>query len=142
MNRHFIKSLTVATVSFVLLYYSVAWAILRCHHDEKHAVFEASLLEHDRHDQLSPHFSAPSHASGEIDCLEFEYHFELLTGPASPLRNYRATTGAARYLSYLFTYENQLDGQRENILKCVFARGSTPKPSDPPPYLFFSTLRI
>jgi hypothetical protein len=46
MSR-FLKSLIVSLISFVLLYYSAAWAVLKCLHDDDDANSAVALFDTD-----------------------------------------------------------------------------------------------
>jgi hypothetical protein len=73
MNRRLFKVFVVALVAVTLLYYSVAWALLRCSHDNDRSVFFKSFVPTD--------FS-----SQELSCLEFAYHTESIAQPSSLFR--------------------------------------------------------
>jgi hypothetical protein len=45
MSRSFIKTSALAAVSLALLYYNVAWAVLRCPHQENHPDHEIVFFQ-------------------------------------------------------------------------------------------------
>ena len=143
MNFRFPKTFVATFLASVMLYYSVAWAVLRCCHEEEHASVEASLSEPDLHDGHSSHVSWPGHAPTQIDCLVFEYHTEILASPASPPQFHRITAAVTPYLDNFLFPTSLPDNHNRNLLKNAFTRGSPLfELSDPPLYLSLSSLRI
>lgn len=143
MNFLYPKTFVATFLASVLLYYSAAWAVLRCCHQEEHASLEASLSEYDLHDRLYSHLSWPSHAPTQIDCLDFEYHTEILAGPASSPQFHRVTAAVTPYPNDFFVLKSLPDSHKRNLLRNVFTRGSPlSELLDPPLYLFLSSLRI
>ena len=70
MNRRFIKILLTA-VLVALFYYNVAWAVLRCAHQENHAA-----------QAIAAHEPSSLHPEVNIDCSGPKYHTEFLAGPS------------------------------------------------------------
>jgi hypothetical protein len=142
MNRQHVKTFLATFLASVLLYYSAAWAVLRCCPDEEHASFEESLSKDYLHDGLYSHLSWPSHAPTQIDCLDFEYHTEILAGPVSPPQFHRVTAAVRPSGNDFFVLKGLADSHKKNLLRNVFTRGSPPSElSDPPRYLSLSSLR-
>ena len=143
MNRQHVKTFLATFLAFVLLYYSAAWAVLRCCQVEERASLEESVTEDHLRDGLYSHLSRPIHAPTQIDCLDFEYQTEVLAGPASPPQFHRVTAALTLSANDYFVLKSLADGHRKNLLRNVFTRGSPPaEPSDRPLYLFLSSLRI
>jgi hypothetical protein len=82
MNCHLPKTCVISIVSFVLLYYSAAWAVLRCVHEEGHSDHAVALVDTDVRDN-NAYPQSPSHAETHIDCLNLTFHTESLAGPSS-----------------------------------------------------------
>jgi hypothetical protein len=127
----------------MLVYYSAAWAVLRCCHDIERASLEESVSTDHPHDGLYSQLSRPSHAPTQIDCPDFGYQTEVLAGPASPPQFHRVTAALTLSAKDFFVLKSLAGGHRKNLLRNVFTRGSPlAEPSDPPLYLSFSSLRI
>jgi hypothetical protein len=143
MNRQHVKAFLATFLASMLLYYSAAWAVLRCCHDEERASLEESVSKDHSHDGLHSHLSWPSHAPRQIDCPDFGYQTEVLAGPASPPQFHWVTAAVATYANDFFVLKSLADGHRKNLLRNVFTRGLPPaEPVDRPLYLFLSSFRI
>lgn len=143
MNSRYLKMFVATFLASVLLYYSAAWAVLRCCHEDELSSVEAGLSEYELHDGHSSHLSRPSPAATEIDCLVFEYHTEILTVPASPPQFHRVTAAVTPYSNSFFVLKSLPDSHSRNLLRNVFTRGSPlSELSDLPLYLSLSSLRI
>jgi hypothetical protein len=143
MSRPHLKTFVATFLASVLLYYSAAWAVLRCCHEEKHASVEASVSGYDMDDGHSSQLSWPSHALSQIDCLDFEYHTESLASPAAPPQLHRATAAITPYPNDFFVLKSLPDSYKRNLLRNVFTRGSPlSELSAPPLYLSLSGMRI
>ena len=155
MNRHLPKTFVISLVSFVLIYYSTAWAVLRCVHEEgrsDHAVALAdsrlgarlSNIAHNNVHANNAYRSSSSYPGTYIDCLNLAYHTESLGGPSSPPQLQRwmsyINPHPADFLSSLDVTE---DWARDVWLRFVFER----PPGltfflDSPLYLSLSIFRI
>src|SRR5918996_2540017 len=71
MNCRSVKRTLLTAVSFALLYYNVAWAVLRCPHQENHEAQELAAYE-----------LGSSHPDVNIDCTGPKYHTEFLAEPS------------------------------------------------------------
>ena len=143
MNNRQLKVFLATLLASMLLYYSAAWALLRCCHEGQPAIVERSMSADDRHDGLHSHLSRPIHAPAQFDCLDFEYQSEVLGGPTLLPQFHRATTAVAPYANDFFALKSLADGHRKTLLRNVFTRGSPPgESSNPPLYISFSSLRI
>src|SRR4029453_12763161 len=71
MNHHLLKSLAAMVVAFVLLYYSVAWVVLRCSHDGDDSDHEVALLNGD-------------HVNLDLECIGPNFHTESMAEASSP----------------------------------------------------------
>ena len=143
MNRQHLKTFVATCLAFVLLYYSAAWAVLRCCHHEEHPNLEETVSKDHLHDGLYSHLSWPSHAPSQVDCLDFENQTEVLAGPTAPPQFHRGTATLTHHTNDFFVLKSLADGHRKNLPRNIFTRGSPPaEPSDPPLYVSLSSLRI
>ena len=143
MKNQQLKTFLATFLASMLLYYSAAWALLRCCHEDEPARVEQSMSAHDLRDGIHSYLSRSSHAPSQMDCLDFEYQTEVLASPASPPQFHRATAAPTPNANDFFVMKSLADGHRKNLLRNVFTRGSPPAESfDPPLYLSLSTLRI
>jgi len=141
-NRHPKAVLATFLVS-MLLYYSAAWALLRCCHETEPVIVEQSMSVADLHGALRPNFSPPNQTPTQIDCLDFDYQSAVLASPASPPQLHRVTATIAWYVTDFFILKSLADGHGKSSPGSVFTRGSPPaEPSDPPLYLSLAALRI
>ena len=143
MNMRRLKTFVATFLASMLLYYSAAWAVLRCCHEEDQASLEASVSGYDLDDGSSSHVLRPSYAPTQIDCGDFEYHTESLASRASPPQFHSFTTALMPYPNNFFFLSSLSDSHKRNLLRNVFTRGSPlSELSDPPLYLSLSGLRI
>jgi len=140
MSRHRLKIFLVSLVSFVLLYYSVAWAVLRCSHDEDFANTEEAVA--DASVQVAgSSYSLQSQDGAHLDCLGSDYHTETLGGFSDSLRQRHFSTDiASRVTDSLFGSETAESGN--HWLRALFDGSARAHPIDPPRYLALSVLRI
>ena len=142
MNRQHVKTFLATFLASMLLYYSAAWAVLLCCHDDEHASLEESASKNDLRDVFYSHLSWPSHAPTQIGCLDFEYQTEVLAAPTSPSQFHRATVAVTLSANDFHVLKTFADCHRQN-LRNSFTRGLPPaEPSNPPLYLSLSNLRI
>jgi hypothetical protein len=129
MARRSIKYSVVSVVSFVLLYYSAAWAVLRCFHDEYNSDHKTEISY-----QNAPHVN--------FECVEPDYHTEPLAGSA-PLELHRFTADFTSHVDDLLLRNPWGDGESAVWRRAVF-QGSSPLSSlnSIPRYLSLSVLRI
>ena len=143
MNRHLLKTFVVSLVSFVLLYYSVAWAVLRCSHEEDHGYHQVTLYNADAHARGSS-FASPNHVQEHLDCMAPDYHTESLAGPSSASQLHRLTTDITSHVYDFLTLQRVAgNGATDLWLSAVFER-VTPRNFliDSSRYLSLSVLRI
>ena len=144
MNQHFVKTSIVMILSSVLLYYSVAWAVLRCfHHDDgagmemETPVFYAGLHQN--------FFTSPSnHPKADIGCMDSNYHTETLAGSSAPSQLNISTIDVTSHVNGFLTLYDVPEAATENLWRtAVFDGGfSFTFPTDSPRYLSLSVLRI
>jgi len=120
MNSRRIRILPVSVISFVLVYYSAAWAILHCDHHGEHSGIEAS----ETHRNSTPHAHVSISGPAEsVDCLDFDYHMEFLGGPTAPPELYRSLVSFGVNSHELLPVRNSADGWGPNPIPNV-TRGS------------------
>lgn len=141
MNSHFVKTSVVLIVSLVLLYYSIAWAVLRCSHQETHPDHEVVLYD------TGPlttevSLSSRSHGQPNLDCIGPKYHTELLAGTSTTSELPRLTRDVASRGSVLLALSRIARDPAQDLgQKGLFIRGSSPA-FDVPQYLSLSVLRF
>ena len=143
MNYQFAKIFVVVTVSFVLLYYSVAWAVLRCSHDEDQSHQEAFLYNGDASSQ-ELHYSSPKPVPLNLECVGLDYHTELMAESSSPSELHRLKRDIAPDANGVLTHRTVSEyGASDALLRAVFENlSSLSFPAGLPRYLSLSTLRI
>jgi hypothetical protein len=131
MNHHLLKSLVAMVVAFVLLYYSVAWAVLRCSHDGDDSDHEVALLNGD-----------PVHLN--LECVGPDYHTESMAGSSSPSQFDRLMPEVTRHVNDFLTLQTGSGDAASDVwLRAVFETSpSLAFLIGLPSYLFLSILRI
>lgn len=141
MNRPFIKTIVV-TLALTLLYYGVAWAVLRCPHQENHLDHEPALYDTTSY-KAEVSFPFPDHDQASLDCTGPSYHTEFLAGAAAGselLRLTRDSPSRGNILLPLLGAERNQAGYISR--KAVFDKGSSPNfLIDLPRYLSLSVFR-
>jgi hypothetical protein len=138
-----LKRIIVSAFSFVLLYYSVAWAVLNCFDGEDqfhHGIVASNVGSYNPPEQVS--FSGRER--NLIDCAPPEYHVETLAAPVSPALLVRSPADSRSH-SADFLGGNFLAGAaaRGFGFSYSFQRTSTPSQlSDVPLYLSLAVFRI
>lgn len=126
-------------LAFVLLYYSAAWAILRCYHDDTH---DEEISVASEAQGKEDHLLLPRPKAMEIHCLDFEFQSQALATPPSP-QSLRAESRGGIYAHKPLAVQLTID-LRSSGPSWIRNRGSPPilMPSDRSVYLVLSTLRI
>jgi hypothetical protein len=120
MNRHLPRTFVISIVSFVLLYYSTVWAVLRCFHEEGHSDHSVALADNNAHGN-NAYLRFPSHRETHIDCLNLAYHTESLAGPSSSPQLQRwATQTDFRVADFLISLTATEDWTQNLWLRAVF----------------------
>ena len=129
MNRHFLKISVVMVISFVLLYYSVSWAVLRCSHDDS----EQEIVELN---------ADPVHPG--LECAGPDYHTESIAGSSSPSQLDRLMSKVARHVNDFLTLPiGSGDAPADVWLRAVFeTHRACAFQVKLPSYVFLSILRI
>jgi len=142
--NHGLRTFFAALISSVLVYYSVAWAVLRCVHDEDRAGTETAVSYSGL--QQSDFFTSPlNQAKADIDCMGSNYHTETLAGSSVQNQLNILTIDITSHVNGFLNLYGVAEAATENLWRtAVFDRGSTFNfPTDSPPcYLSLSVLRI
>lgn len=131
MNRNFFKALGAIVVSFVLLYYSVAWAVLGCSHDEEDPGHEIALVD--------------GHAGPlNLECVGSDYHTELMAGSSSRSELHRLKLDIAPDANGFLTCRTVSGQGAGDVWRRAAFEILSPLsfPIGLPRYLSLSTLRI
>jgi hypothetical protein len=131
MNHHFLKSLVAVVVAFVLLYYSIAWAVLRCSHDGDDSNQEVALLNGD-----------PVHL--DFECVGPNFHTESMAEASPPPQRDHLMLDITPHVNDFLTLQTRSANAASDVwLRAVFeASPSLAFPIGLPSYLFLSVLRI
>ena len=128
-------------VAFVLLYYGVAWAVLRCSHDAEHSDHAVAMEDVDAtHQHFHEAFSNPVNP----ECFGPDVHIEAMAEASSPLKLDRLTLDITPHVNDFLTLQNAIGNAATDFwLRAVFERYRSPGfliglPSN----LFLSVLRI
>lgn len=131
MNRNFFKALGAIVVSFVLLYYGIAWAVLGCSHDEEDPDREIALVD--------------GHAVPlSLECVGSDYHTELMAGSSSPSKLHRLKRDIAPDTNGFLTHRTVSGQGAGDVWRRTVFEVLSPLsfPIGLPRYLSLSTLRI
>jgi hypothetical protein len=124
------KIFVVTSASLLLLYYGVAWAVLRCCHDDTYSRYEVARYI----------TSNPYNVHTNIECSNTVNRTESIAESSSPSRLDRLTPNTTPHVNdflNLLGAKNQRAG--DLYLRAVF---ETPLLIDSPRYLSLSILRI
>jgi hypothetical protein len=139
MNRSILKTSISSFIALVLVYYSVAWAVLRCSHDEDFAHTEAAVSDASVHSTGLPY--SERQGGAHLDCLGSDYHTETLGAFLGPLQERLLSTDiASRVTDLSIVHSGTENGNLWlRVLFDGFARAHS---IGPPRYLSLSVLRI
>jgi len=139
MNHPIGKSTISSFIALVLVYYSVAWAVLRCSHDEDFAHTEAAVSDASVHSTGLPY--SERQGGAHLDCLGSDYHTETLGAFLGPLQERLLSTDiASRVTDLSIVHSGTENGNLWlRVLFDGFARAHS---IGPPRYLSLSVLRI
>ena len=142
MNRRFFKRTVLVAVSLALFYYNVAWAVLRCPHQENHPDHEIVLYDFNSYSGgLS--FPASSDHPVNFDCTGPKYHTEFLAGPSSTSELLRFTRDVSRgnvFVGLSSLASSQIEDDPGITLSDRVS--SSASPFDLPRYLSLSVFRL
>lgn len=140
MTRNLLRAVFAIVISFVLLYYGIAWAVLRCSHDADHAVATEDV------DATHEHFHEasldPVHL--DLECIGPNFHTEAMAETSSSRQLDRFLLGITPLVNDFLTLRIvTANAEIDTWLRTVFERSrSLAFLIGPPSYLFLSVLRI
>jgi len=142
MTRHLLRGVVAIAISFVLLYYGIAWAVLRCSHDAKHGDHEVALQALDTTHQ-DFHHAAVNTVDLDLECVGPTFHIEAMAEASPPPQLDCLTPDNTPHVNDFLTLGNVTGDAANNWLSAVF-QTSLPLafPINLPFYLFLSILRI
>ncbi|HKU52054.1 MAG TPA: hypothetical protein VJQ25_06280 [Nitrospira sp.] len=142
MRYRFAKSSLCSAIALVLVYYSVAWAVLRCSHDDDFA--NAEVTADASADSADSSSSFHTHDGAHLDCMGSDYHTETLAGVSGSVEKRVLSTDIVYHAADLSNLHDTGTVENGNLwLSALFDDG--PLHSSPiglPLYLSISVLRI
>jgi hypothetical protein len=143
MTRHLLRAVLAIAISFVLLYYGIAWAVLRCSHDAKHAGHEVALQDLDATHQRFHHASVNA-VDLDLECVGPDVHTETMAETSSSPQLDQLVPEVTRHMNAFLTLQSRLADAATGVgLRTVFERlRSLVFLIGLPSYLFLSILRI
>jgi hypothetical protein len=143
MIRHLLRNVVAIAISFGLLYYSIAWAVLRCSHDAEHADHEVALQDPDATHQ-GFHHAAVNTVDLNLECVGPNFHTEAMAEASSPPQLDRLTLDITPHVNDFLTLRTVIGDAATDIwLRAVFETSrSLAFLIGLPSYLLLSVLRI
>jgi|SoiMethySBSTD1v2_1073268.scaffolds.fasta_scaffold70871_2 hypothetical protein len=142
MNRSILKTSISSFIALVLVYYSVAWAVLRCSHDEDFANTATAVSDGSAHTAGSS-YSFQGQDGAHLDCMGSDYHTETLGGFSAPLQQRLLSTDIASRVTDLSILHGAGTAESGNHWRRALSDGAArAHPIGPPRYLSLSVLRI
>ena len=143
MNHRLVQTFSASVLSMLLLYYSVAWAVLRCVHDEDRVVTETSVSVAGLHQ--SDFLTSPLiHPDADIECMGLTYHTETLARPSGLRQLTFLSADITSRANGLLILHDVAEPATKNLWRsALFDHSSTLLfPTHTPRYLSLSVLRI
>jgi hypothetical protein len=143
MTRHLLRNVIAIAISFVLLYYGIAWAVLRCSHDAEHSDHAVATEDVDAtHKDLHDASLNPVHL--DLECVGPDFHTEAMAEASSLPQLDRLTLDVTPHVNNFLTLQTATGDAATDIwLRAVFERSrSLAFLIGLPSYLFLSILRI
>jgi hypothetical protein len=142
MSRYFVKTSVVTLVSFVLLYYGVAWAVLRCAHDADYS--DHGIAQYANVNKNDFHQLARRDVHADFGCFGRDYHKESMAGSSSGSRQQRLTPTIDSNVTDFLTLRTVAGDRTIDLAPgIIFERLSSPFfLGGLPVYLSLSILRI
>jgi hypothetical protein len=140
---HGAKIFIALTVSFLLLYYSIAWAVLRCSHDAEYSDHAVAMEDVDAtHKDLHNASLNPVHL--DLECVGPNFHTEAMAEASSPPQLDQLVPDRTPHVNDFLTVRNVTGDAATDIwLRAVFEMSpSLAFLFGLPSYLFLSILRI
>jgi hypothetical protein len=140
MTRSILKTSISSFIALVLVYYSVAWAVLRCCHDEDFAHTDGAVADASGRTGGSS-YSFERQGGEHLDCMGSDYHTETLGGFSDSLQQRHFSTDIGSRVTDSL-YGSETAESRNHWLRALFDGSARAHPIDPPRYLALSVLRI
>jgi hypothetical protein len=140
MNHPIAKATISSFIALVLVYYSVAWVVLRCSHDEDFAHTDGAVADASGRTAGSS-YSLQSQGGVHLNCLGSDYHTETLGGFSDSLQQRHFSTDIASRVTDL-SYGSGTAESGNHWLRALFNGAALAHPIDPPRYLSLSVIRI
>jgi hypothetical protein len=133
-----LKELTVIALSVVFVYYGVAWAVLKCFHEDASSPIGAYSLD------TEVGFLEPEHAPTNLECLGGTYRTESMAASSSTVRVFdRSAQSASNFNGFLTLQLATANLASDLWLRFVFERAVTSfVPIRLPRHLSLSVFRI
>lgn len=133
MDRSVFKKTALLAVGAVLLYYSVAWAVLRCPH-----------LENFQAQEIAAYEPGSWHRHANLDCTGPVYHTEFLAGPSTNSEVLRQVGVTASQENLLLGFADPALKQSQDFARlALFEDGSSSRlPFGVPRYISLSVFRF
>src|SRR5262245_28975595 len=143
MTHNSFRAFVAIGISFVLLYYGIAWAVLRCSHDTKHSGYSVAVEDVDTAHQDFHHTSV-NLVHLDLECIGPNFHTEAMAEVSSSPQLDRLMPEVTRHVNDFLTLQTRSgDAVSDLWLRAVFERSLwLAFVIGPPSYLFFSILRI
>jgi hypothetical protein len=136
-----LKTAVFTAVSVVLFYYNIAWAVLRCPHQENHSDLGVVVYDSATH-AAEIAFAHPDRNQANLDCTGPKYHTESLAGSSGMSEILRLAGGVASHTNLLPALPIVGKSPAQEIrLKAFLVKGLSPD-IDLPQYLSFLVLRL
>lgn len=143
MTRNLFRAVVAIAISFVLLYYGIAWAVLRCSHDAEYSDHAVAMEDVDAtHKDLR--YASGSAVNLDLECVGANLHIEAMAASSSVPQVDRLMLDTTPNVNDFLTLRNlTADAARDFWLRAVFEGSrSLAFLIGLPSYLFLSILRI
>jgi hypothetical protein len=143
MTRHLLRNVVAMAISFGLLYYGIAWAVLRCSHDADHSDHAVAMEDVDATHQAFHHTSVGA-VDLDLECVGPNFHTEAMAEASSPPQLDRFSLDLTPHVNNFLTLRTVTGDAATDIwLRAVFEGSrSLAFLIGLPSYLFLSILRI
>lgn len=140
-SRQILRIPVVTAIAFALLYYSIAWVVLRCPHQENQTGEIGFLDPGSYAAEIVPLAQEPRQAN--IECTGPAYETESLAGSTTLPELVRLSRGIASEAKVLLPLPRIVDDTVGDLwLRILFQGASPPFLFDIPRYLSLSVLRV
>lgn len=143
MNHRYLKNFVVSLIAIVLVYYSVAWAVLRCFHEEDFSNSDAAVSDASDHTDFSSYSLHRHQDEAHLDCMRFDHHTETLAWSSSASQLHMEFDPINSRVTAFLPSPGVGGPAKENCwLALLGTSRGFPYSTDSPLYLYHSVLRI